>query len=224
MNRLTQLIIKHSSTFAPILPLNFNTNNIYKLNLSVSNQELLAIKEIDTPILSKYINNKLLEFDKNIALGGYGEDRVIYKKSTLFKNDTDTRSIHLGIDIWCNMHTNVSAPLDSKIHSFNNNDNYGDYGPTIILEHCIEEITFYTLYGHLSKDSLTDINTGDIIKKGESFAQIGESTENGNWPPHLHFQLINNIGKHYGDFPGVSSIIEKDKWLGICPDPEIFFQ
>jgi hypothetical protein len=40
------------------------------------------------------------------------------------------------------------AALDGRVHSFQNNDSLGNYGPTIILEHQVEDLTFYTLYGH----------------------------------------------------------------------------
>jgi hypothetical protein len=52
--------------------------------------------------------------------------------------------------------THFSA-LDGTLHSFNFNAGFGDYGPTIILEHNVENQTFI-LYGHLSLDSLEDPN------------------------------------------------------------------
>jgi hypothetical protein len=41
---------------------------------------------------------------------------------------------------------------------------FGDYGP-IILEHHIENETFYTLYGHLSLDGLDNIEIGTVYIK-----------------------------------------------------------
>lgn len=219
MHKLEQVLTNYSQSFASILPFDFNENNIYKLDLSVNNTELTSVKELDTDFLFNYINKKLKKYNKQIAIGGYAENRIIYKKSKHFGNDKNARSIHLGVDVWCEENTIVSAPLNSVVHSFKDNNSFGDYGPTIILEHNIEDQTFYTLYGHLSKKSLENIEIGNIIIKGQIFAAIGNSDENGNWPPHLHFQVINNMKGYFGDFPGVSSIQEKNKYLDICPNP-----
>jgi hypothetical protein len=43
--------------------------------------------------------------------------------------------------------------------------------------------------------------------------------ENGHWPPHLHFQLIIDMGKAKGDYPGVCKYSEREKYLDNCPDP-----
>jgi peptidoglycan LD-endopeptidase LytH len=45
--------------------------------------------------------------------------------------------------------------------------------------------------------------------------------ENGNWPPHLHFQLIADMEGWKGDYPGVCKYSEREKWLGNCPDPDL---
>src|SRR5690349_12009347 len=79
------------------------------------------------------------------------------------------------------------APLDAIVHSFAFNNQQGDYGATIILTHKIEEISFFTLYGHLSLSSIKNIQEGQRIEKGDVFAEFGIPIENGHWPPHLHF-------------------------------------
>ena len=52
-------------------------------------------------------------------------------------------------------------------------------------------------------------------------AEFGMRFENGNWPPHLHFQLIMDMEGWTGDYPGVCKFSEKDKWLANCPDPDL---
>ena len=89
--------------------------------------------------------------------------------------------------------------------AFDDNNAPQDYGPVIMLEHKPEEhITFYTLYGHLSRESLSGIKFGQRIKKGERLAAIGESDANGGWTPHLHFQVITDLLELGTDFPGVA--------------------
>jgi peptidoglycan LD-endopeptidase LytH len=158
-------------------------------------------------------------------IGGYGERRDIYAASPLFggarHDGSEPRVIHLGIDIWAPAGTPVAAPLAGVVHSFADNAGFGDYGPTIILEHAPEdqEPVFYTLYGHLARRSLTDLVVGRPVARGEVIAWLGEPHENGGWPPHLHVQRIADLGDHRGDFPGAARVSERDHYLRRCPDP-----
>ncbi|PLX10099.1 MAG: peptidase M23 [Marinilabiliales bacterium] len=204
-----------------VLAFQLKETDIFRLDLSVDNEELHQIDLSSTNKLGEYINSRIKKSNKKLAVGGYAEDRLIYRKSSHFGKDEDARTIHLGIDIWCNEKTGIYSPIDGIIHSFKNNTNFGDYGPTIILQHSIGEYTFYTLYGHLSKNSLSRLAVGNKVSKGDKIAELGDDTENGNWPPHLHFQLIREMGDNYGDFPGVCSKKEKEKYLRICPNPEL---
>jgi hypothetical protein len=53
--------------------------------------------------------------------------------------------------------------------------------------------------------------------------------ENGQWPPHLHFQIVVDmeipiaIGRK-GDYPGVCKLSEKEKYLNNCPNPDLILQ
>jgi len=146
---------------------------------------------------------------------------MVYRRSRHFDGDGEPRSIHLGIDIWLEAYTPVYTPLDAKVHSFANNDNFGDYGATIILQHELEGIPFYTLYGHLSLASLSDLKEGKSYKAGDKIAEIGADPENGHWPPHLHFQLITDMLDKKGDFYGVAPPSEKEAYAKLCPDPNL---
>ena len=100
----------------------------------------------------------------------------------------------------------------------------GNYGPTIILEHQVENLTFYTLYGHLSLDSINKIKIGQQFKKSETIATLGDATVNGDYAPHLHFQIIKDMGVHKGDYPGVCSAADLDFYLKNCPDPNLLLK
>lgn len=116
------------------------------------------------------------------------------------------------------------APLDGEVHSFAFNDRFGDYGATIILSHQLTGVSFFSLYGHLALSSLKDLYPGKKVTKGEKFAGFGIPAENGQWPPHLHFQLILNMGGRNGDYPGVCRYSEKEEWLTNSPDPDLILQ
>ncbi len=152
-------------------------------------------------------------------LGGYGEERNIYSQASLFAQDD--RCIHLGVDITLKPNTPIYAPLNGRIHSFQNNDKPFDYGPTIILEHDLDDnIQFYTLYGHLSAISLENLTVGQMIGQGQVVGYIGNKSENGGWNPHLHFQIISDMENLKGDYPGVASKRDSVAMLHKCPDPQ----
>lgn len=140
------------------------------------------------------------------------------------ESDAEPRRLHLGTDVWGPAGTPVYAFMGGMVHSFAFNDQYGDYGATIILAHQLEGIPFYTLYGHLSLRDINYLNEGDYIIRDQEFAHFGSPNENGHWPPHLHFQIICDMELYDGDYPGVCRYSEKKKYLDNCPDPDLILQ
>ena len=128
------------------------------------------------------------------------------------------------MDIWTAEGTDVLAVLDGEIHSFQDNANFGDYGPTIILKHTIEDEVFYSLYGHLSRKSLESLQVGQKFKAQEKIAELGAAEENGDYAPHLHFQIIKDLQENKGDYPGVASKKDLDFYLENCPDPNLLLK
>lgn len=224
MASLTDILSNHRPEFAHVLPFEVKPEEILYLDLSANNKKLSQHPIIDSLILGTFIHQEMQNSSAKIAVGGYLEDRLIYKRSPHFGSGENARTIHLGIDIWCDEFTPVQAPIQGKVHSLQVNDNFADYGPTIILEHGIEGFIFYTLYGHLSKDCLKNLEPGQNIASGEPFAELGNSSENGHWPPHLHFQLITDMGEKVGDFPGVCSKNEVQIFKQLCPDPSVLLK
>lgn len=185
-------------------------------DLSDKNKDLSRLDLNDEQVFNEYIFGTIEKANADYGIGKYKEDRIIYKRSEVFGT---ARSIHLGIDIWAHAGSPVNAPYDGQIHSFADNNNHGDYGPTIILSHEWNGRTFHTLYGHLSRSSLKGLNVGDFIRKGEKLATLGTYEENFHWPPHLHFQVIFDMEGKIGDYPGVCAKNEMDRYLSNCPDP-----
>ena len=185
-----------------------------------------ALRNFDTSCSKSwiaYIHQYLQDRNKQIAFGGYLERRSIYTRSSHFEveNPLDSRNIHLGIDLWCAAETPVLAAFDGLVHSFQNNTNHGDYGPTIILEHCIKGVTFYTLYGHLSEASIKGLCKNTAVSKDQIIGYLGDAEVNGDYAPHLHFQMIKDIADYEGDYPGVSSQNNLDFYRENCPDPNL---
>ncbi|OOG65179.1 peptidoglycan DD-metalloendopeptidase family protein [Flavobacterium sp. A45] len=195
------------------------------LDLTASNLELNQLNISDSSQFETYIEQLLAKNKASVAYGGYNEIRNLYKRSTVFNDlNTEERNIHIGLDLWIKAGTSVLAALDGKVHSFQYNNNLGDYGPTIILEHQLENHIFYTLYGHLSLKSIASIKAGDFFAKGQQLATLGDASVNGDYSPHLHFQIIKDIKENFGDYPGVCSKNKLDYYLENCPDPNLLLK
>jgi len=194
------------------------------MNFTATNTELSTINLEDGDQFASYIKQKIKNAGALYGIGGYAEYRSFYSRSDVFNstlNNAEPRRLHLGIDIWGDAGTPVFAFLGGMVHSFAFNNRFGDYGATLVLLHQLDGIAFYSLYGHISLKDISHIREGQYVVRGEKMAHFGEPAENGNWPPHLHFQIINDMEMYKGDYPGVCSYGEKDKYLKNCPDPDL---
>jgi len=195
----------------PILGIALNTSNSLAIDLSQNHLQDLCMSPQDREQLSQYIYTGLIRF------GGYLEHRSLYAMHELFDEDSG-RNIHLGLDFWAREGAVVHLPWAGKIISVQDNAGEGDYGPTLIIQHKLQDKIIYSLYGHLSRNSLYH-QIGDVLEQGTPIASIGGPEENGGWPPHLHFQLIRDLEGKTGDYPGVCSIETLQHYQHNCPDP-----
>lgn len=151
------------------------------------------------------------------SIGRYNEIRRNMYNTGLFRG---IRNIHMGIDIWVPAGTPVHAFADGKILSARDNANPGDYGPTIVTEHKLGQMTIYALFGHLTRESLHKVVGGKPLHRGEVFTEVGDVQENGGWLPHLHFQLSLERPAE-PDMPGVVSEEDHAEALTKWPDPQL---
>ena len=223
-NPIELLLSKNSDQFKQVVAFNPENDRLSALDLSGNNIRLTPEIFNDTGRFSDFITKELASKNARYGIGGYLENREVYSRSVLFDGATNSlvqkRTIHLGIDIWGPAGTPVFAPMGGSVHSFAFNNNFGDYGATIVLQHQFDGFTFHTLYGHLS---LADLGIGlnQYVSIGERFASFGKQQENGHWPPHLHFQLIVDMELKAGDYPGVCSLNRLDYYRKNCPDPDL---
>lgn len=209
-----------------LLPSYVEKEDYVSLNLSLDNEDLKSVDVGSVDELKDYVWHVIKTNNGKVAYGGYLEKRGIYKRSDYFNQaDPETeRNIHLGLDLWIEAGTTIYAPVEGTVHSFKNNTNFGDYGPCLILQHHVSGFEFYTLYGHLSLESLQDKRTGNRVEKGQQIATLGTADVNGTYPPHLHFQIIKDIKNYEGDYPGVCNKIDLEFYKMNCPDPSILIQ
>jgi len=219
------LALFKSQVVVKVIDATIDYNDYTPIDLSETNTELTKLNTNDAFAFEEFIENYLTKNNAQVAYGGYQEIRAIYKRSTVFNNNqSEERNIHIGLDLWIKAGTKVLAALDGKIHSFQNNTALGDYGPTIILEHNLQNHTFFTLYGHLSLESLDNKKVGDIVKQGQKIASLGLPIINGDYAPHLHFQIIIDIQNKKGDYPGVCGHKDLNFYAENCPNPNLLLK
>ncbi|WP_447977996.1 aminotransferase class III-fold pyridoxal phosphate-dependent enzyme [Candidatus Nitrospira bockiana] len=160
-----------------------------------------------------------------VGVGRYGEARRSYTAAAYRPAGTEVdgwRTVHLGIDLFLAPGAPVYAPLEGTVHSLADNAEPQDYGPTVILRHDLSGAgECFTLYGHLSPESLERLSPGQSIAKGAKIGTIGHPPGNGDWPPHVHFQLITDLLDQTGNFPGVCAPRDRRLWQSLCPDPNL---
>jgi murein DD-endopeptidase MepM/ murein hydrolase activator NlpD len=221
---LVDLLRSSSHQFGKVVPFYPGHDKIVKLDFTAANTDLTEALVNDTAAFSQYIDKKLSDANALYGIGGYDELRTVYSRSKVFDSTEEPRRLHLGIDVWGKAGTPVIAPLGGMVHSVGYNGAFGDYGATIILQHQRNMLQFHTLYGHMSKADIFRFPEGKYISQGEIIAHFGTPEENGNWPPHLHFQIIIDMEFKEGDYPGVCKLSEREKYVANCPDADLILQ
>ena len=225
-NEFVDIVKNYTSGFSPVVPFDRSQDKLLLLDFTDRNPELTSEVLNDTEMYTQYVNRKLHEAGARYGIGGYGEHRTIYSRSRVFDSPPgeEPRRLHLGMDIWGHPYTKVMAPLNGVVHSFAFNNDFGDFGATIVLSHQLDGFVFHTLYGHLSLNSIKNLQEGDTVMGGDVIGDFGIPFENGHWPPHLHFQVVIDMQDKKGDYPGVCRFSEKETYMANCPDPDIILQ
>ncbi|HTL06727.1 MAG TPA: peptidoglycan DD-metalloendopeptidase family protein [Chitinophagaceae bacterium] len=218
------LLHKYAPGFHPVVPFAPGRDKLLALDFTAANTQLTPSIYNQLDLFSAYINNLLNKAGAKYGIGGYAELRVIYAASEHFDDATEPRRLHLGIDIWAAEGTPVFAFMGGSVHSVAYNGIKGDYGATLVLLHQLEGYAFYTLYGHISCRDIEQLAAGQYVVRGQEIAHLGTPAENGQWPPHLHFQVIIDMQLKTGDYPGVCKFSERSQYLQNCPDPDLILQ
>ncbi|MDP2698007.1 peptidoglycan DD-metalloendopeptidase family protein [Thalassospira sp.] len=217
---LRQWIMDHQGDFASVLT--HDLTRCRKIVYDFSrNGDVVIGGDSDPARQTEIMFDQMAQAGAPVGVGRYREDRVCYQ-SPQFTKGGEARSQHLGIDLFLAAGTPVFMPLEGVVHSFADNNLPLDYGPTIIMEHNPEPgVRFWTLYGHLSRESLIGLKPGRVFGKGEKLCEFGDFPINGDWIPHLHFQIIFDLLDRAGDYFGAARPSEWDIWESICPNANL---
>jgi 4-aminobutyrate aminotransferase-like enzyme/Ser/Thr protein kinase RdoA (MazF antagonist) len=224
--KIQSWLLSNASRAASILETDLRVAPCVIFDLSVGSTFLGSDpSSFKTENLTEAISREMRSATALVGVGRYNEPRLLYT-SPLFgasENPTDERrTIHLGIDLFAVPGTPIHAPLDGVVHGVAINTAPLDYGPLVILRHTAGDGSeYFTLYGHLARESFDALQVGQRIARGQQFARIGDLHENGGWAPHLHFQIIVDLLDHRSDFPGVAPSSQRNVWTSLSPDPNL---
>lgn len=219
--RLRTALERHRQRFHPVIPIGPREKvAVLDLGWTGGAEE---IDPADVEAFSAWVEHRIRGTGARFGVGRYGEDRSIYRHSPLFEGE-EARSVHLGVDLFAPAGTEVRTPLDGTILGAADNRGVGDYGPTVILSHRLDDIPFHTLYGHLSRTDLEHIEPGHGLAAGDVVGHMGTPGENGGWPPHVHFQIIALELDTVTDYPGVARPSDRGRFLELCPDPNLLLR
>ncbi len=223
--QVTRWLRANARAFASVMEEDLRDTPLVVFDLSISSPLISGdLKQNTEPAVTAKLFDAMAAAGVKVGVGRYDEPRLIYT-SPAFATDSEPRAIHLGIDLFAEAGTPIYAPLEGTVHAFADNAKPQDYGPVIILKHSAGDgRVFYTLYGHLSRESLDGLSRGKAIARGERVASIGAADVNGGWPPHLHFQIITDLFDLDCDFPGVGRSTEREIWREISPDPNLILR
>lgn len=197
------------------------------LDLSVGSPLLDGRDTDDTAAFTRRVWDALAEAGACVGIGRYLEPRGFYLTDAFAGRPSEMperRTVHMGVDLFDVPGTPVRAPLPGVVFSVHDNAARLDYGPTVILEHQAPDGPFWTLYGHLERASIEGLIPGAHVEAGEVIARVGPAPENGDWPPHLHFQILADLLGNRHDFPGVAAPREVEAWASFCPDPNLLLR
>lgn len=217
---------ENAAQFAPVLDVDLRTAPSLVFDLSVGSLLLGADPAAYTSAaMTEILGTEMRRAGVDVGIGRYDEARALYTTPEFASSAQPTdehRTVHLGIDLFAAAGAPIYAPLDGVVYCVANNTARLDYGPLLILRHVTDEgLPFFTLYGHLDEEVLTTLTPGQAITLGQRIARIGTPPTNGDWTPHLHFQLITDLLGLERDFPGVAYASQRAVWKSLSPDPNV---
>ncbi|WPC03306.1 aminotransferase class III-fold pyridoxal phosphate-dependent enzyme [Pseudomonas benzenivorans] len=214
---------RNAHDFAPLLRPAVTAPRVRVFDFSAASSDSRAIEGLDCAGMQTYIEAQIAAAGADFGVGRYGERRGLYS-SAAYAGATaqQRRDTHLGVDLFAPAGEAVHAPFAGVVAFFHDDAEDQGFGPTLLLEHRSDcGARFWTLYGHLSRASCATLRVGQALARGEAFARLGERTENGGWPTHLHFQLVTDHLGLQARMYGVGVAQHWQVWRAVSPDPSV---
>ena len=167
----------------------------YIFDFSSNNPKTLEYNLLDFKEFNTMVFDELHASSHQWGVGRYLEERKSLLRA--YPNIIEEqRFYHLGLDIIVPFDTPLYSPLDAEVYKTGKETTVGNYGGYIILKHNINEVVFYSLYGHLKTPHL--VHVGEKITAGQKFAHIGQEKDSGGWFCHVHLQILTQAAMDAG--------------------------
>jgi 4-aminobutyrate aminotransferase-like enzyme len=208
--------------FGPVVEADLSAGNVAVLDAAIASTPLAHPSRDGGENLTAWWLSEQTRVAPRIGLGRFGEDRGLYDHPDS-PRDPDPRDIHLGVDIFVPAGSRILAPYPGVVEDTGNDAGRHGFGGILVLRHETDAgVPFWTVYGHLAPASLAGLRPGQRIAQGETLARLGTMNENGNWPPHLHVQLMTHLmGWRAEEVMGIAWVSQWELWREICLDPSI---
>jgi 4-aminobutyrate aminotransferase-like enzyme/Ser/Thr protein kinase RdoA (MazF antagonist) len=219
--RIVGWIEARSLYFAPVLAGVPAGAPRVQVDLGEAAMSAAGVEPMDLAAFTGYVFGRMRAAGARFGIGRYLERRPINRGAQFALATGEQRDIHLGVDLYAEPGEPIHAPLTGIVAAIEDRGP-GDYGPVVLLQHATDEgIPFWTLYGHLDREVLGRLASGQEVAAGELVGRIGTAAENGGWPPHLHLQLLTHtLGEGAGIY-GVAPASALDVWESVSPDPNL---
>ncbi|MEW6364383.1 MAG: aminotransferase class III-fold pyridoxal phosphate-dependent enzyme [Acidobacteriota bacterium] len=228
--KVVEHVRRQADHVAPVIEPDVSREPVHVLDLSVASPLLSSrlLMAAGNEALTQAVFDEIKRAGKRVGIGRYDEVRALYSVAQFGIDASPTgerRTVHLGIDLFVPADRPVRAPIDGVVHTVHDNARRHDYGPVVILRHATGDGTrFFTLYGHLSRSSIDGLRAGAPIKAGDRIGSVGSPPTNGDWPPHVHFQIIVDLLDLGCDFPGVAAPSHRAVYLSLSPNPNLLLR
>ena len=242
--RLMHYRLRHACGYTPVPHHNAVVEYISRqpsaplIGRSLAHSETVALDlSVGSPVLGADPRNAMMPrfahvietfMDGRIGIGGYLEPRMIYTTDRYTiegRINEERRTLHLAIDFWGPAGTPVHATLPGTVYMLEYLPADLDYGYLTVIEHETDDGTkFYTVYGHLSDESVRTLVIGQRVELGQRIGSFGIPHVNGKWPTHVHFQLVLDFIDMGRDFPGVGYASQEAVWASLSPSPNLLLR
>jgi 4-aminobutyrate aminotransferase-like enzyme len=222
VQHLRQWFDFNNHRFGPVVAAPLDRDHVAILDASLAPERLSHPSRDGGDNLTAWWRAEIARVSPRVGIGRYAEDRGIYDHPDA-PREANPRKIHHAIDIFLPAGAEVLCPYPGTIADFANDTEHHGFGGILILRHETDQsVPFWTFYGHLAPGGLAGLKRGQKIDKGTVIGRLAAEAENGDWPPHLHFQLMTHLlGWEALDVIGISWASQWELWREICPDPNI---
>lgn len=165
------------------------------LDLSGNNAELWEMNVQDQQNFQAYLEAQMTEQKAEWGVAGYLEKRDSLLRD-LPQMVSEQRFFHLGVDIVLPKFTDLFLPIAGTVVEVDYESGKGNFGGFVLVRHQVEGSVFYSLWGHLQRESLPKLATE--IRAGELLAKLGDYQDNGDWFYHTHLQVLTEKGRQEG--------------------------